>query len=140
MELANGGDLQGRIKRAIATKTRIPENEIWRVGYNVLEGLQKLHENNILHRDIKPANLFFHDGVAKIADLNISKHLVDQFTHTQTGTPYYAAPEIWNEEPYGFKCDIWSLGCVLYEMAMLRQPFKADTPQKLFKRIAVGEY
>lgn len=110
------------------------------MAHNVLEGLAKLHEANIIHRDIKPANIFFHRGIAKVGDLNVAKHLVDQFTVTQTGTPYYASPEVWNEEPYNYKSDIWSLGCVLYEMAMLRPPFRADTPDKLFKKIMVGEY
>lgn len=78
--------------------------------------------------------------MAKLGDLNVAKHLVDQFTVTQTGTPYYASPEVWNEEPYNYKSDIWSLGCVLYEMAMLKPPFRADTPDKLFKKIMIGEY
>ena len=103
-----------------------------------MEGLAKLHEANIIHRDIKPANIFFHSKLAKIGDLNVAKHLVDPFTVTQTGTPYYASPEVWNEEPYNYKSDIWSLGCVLYEMAMLRPPFRADTPDKLFKKIMIG--
>lgn len=100
--------------------------------------MNKLHDANIIHRDIKPANIFFHNGIAKIGDLNVAKHLVDQFTVTQTGTPYYASPEVWNEEPYNYKSDIWSLGCVLYEMTMLRPPFRADTPEKLFKKIMAG--
>jgi NIMA (never in mitosis gene a)-related kinase len=60
MEFANGGDLQGRIKKALTIKTRIAEEEIWKVAYNVLEGLSKLHDCSIIHRDIKPANIFFH--------------------------------------------------------------------------------
>lgn len=99
MEYADGGDLQviifftqGRIKKAISTRTKIPEPEIWKTAYNVLEGLNKLHEANIIHRDIKPANIFFHHNTAQLGDLNVAKHLVDQFTITQTGTPYYASP------------------------------------------------
>lgn len=92
MQFADGGDLQGKIKKAQANKTRIPEAQIWRTAYNVLEGLNKLHEANIIHRDIKPANIFFHQNVAQIGDLNVAKHLVDQFAATQTGTPYYASP------------------------------------------------
>ena len=42
---------------------------------------------------------------------------------TQTGTPYYASPEVWNDKPYDSKCDIWSLGCVIYELASLCPPF-----------------
>lgn len=83
---------QNKIKKALALKNRISEDAIWRVAYNVLEGLNKLHEANIIHRDIKPANIFFHNGIAKLGDLNVAKHLVDQFTVTQTGTPYYASP------------------------------------------------
>lgn len=84
------------------------------MAYEVLEGLNKLHDCNIIHRDVKPANVFFSSGSAQIGDLNVAKHLKDPFTSTQTGTPYYASPEVWNEEPYDFKSDVWSLGCVLY--------------------------
>jgi len=58
------------------------------------------------------------DGTAKLGDLNVSK-LTDQegMNYTQTGTPYYASPEIWNDKAYDNKSDVWSLGCVIYEMA-----------------------
>lgn len=52
-----------------------------------------MHELKIIHRDIKPANIFFDNNhLVKIGDLNVSKHLKDPFTVTQTGTPYYASP------------------------------------------------
>jgi NIMA (never in mitosis gene a)-related kinase len=121
-------------------KVRIKEETIWKVAYELLEGLNKLHESNIIHRDIKPANVFFHNGVAQLGDLNVAKHLKDPFTVTQTGTPYYASPEVWNEEPYDYKSDIWSLGTVLYEMAVLKPPFRAETPEKLYKKILTGLY
>lgn len=92
MQYANQGDLQSKIKKAIANKTRISQQQIWKVSYQVLAGLEKLHDANIIHRDVKPANIFFHNGVAKIGDLNVAKHLKDPFTVTQTGTPYYASP------------------------------------------------
>lgn len=62
-----------------------------------MEGLNTLHDANIIHRDLKPANVFFHDGRALLGDLNVAKHLKDPFTVTQTGTPYYASPEVWSE-------------------------------------------
>ena len=78
-------------------------------------GLRSLHERKILHRDLKSANIFvMADGTYKLGDLNVSKVLKQGLARTQTGTPYYASPEVWKDRPYGTKSDMWSLGCVLY--------------------------
>ena len=60
--------------------------------------------------------------------------------HTQTGTPYYASPEVWNDEPYDQKSDVWSLGCVLFEMMCLRPPFKASNMNELYKKVMAVKY
>jgi NIMA (never in mitosis gene a)-related kinase len=60
--------------------------------------------------------------------------------YTQTGTPYYASPEVWQDKPYDFKSDIWSLGCVLYEVATLRPPFKGRDMKELYQRVLSGRY
>lgn len=61
------------------------------------------------------ANVFMNkDGKVKLGDMNVSKVAKTGLCDTQTGTPYYASPEVWNDQPYGVKSDIWSLGCVLY--------------------------
>ena len=60
--------------------------------------------------------------------------------YTQTGTPYYASPEVWKDEPYDSKSDLWSLGCVLYEMITLKPPFRADDMQGLYKKVLKGVY
>lgn len=57
---------------------------------------------------------------------------------TQTGTPYYAAPEVWQDKPYTSKCDIWSLGCVIYELTCLCPPFKAKDMKSLYNRVLKG--
>lgn len=72
--------------------------------------------------------------------MNVSKIVKDKMMQTQTGTPYYASPEIWNDEPYDQKSDIWSLGCIVYEMAALRPPFRADTMDELFRKVTKGVY
>ena len=59
---------------------------------------------------------------------------------TQTGTPYYASPEVWRDQPYDNKCDIWSLGCVLYELAALRPPFMAKDMKGLFQKVTRGVF
>jgi len=51
---------------------------------------------------------------AKLGDMNVSKIAAEGLCITQTGTPYYASPEVWKDQPYDEKSDIWSLGCVLY--------------------------
>jgi NIMA (never in mitosis gene a)-related kinase len=60
--------------------------------------------------------------------MNVSKIVKNgRLAHTQTGTPYYASPEVWNDQPYNEKSDIWSLGCILYEITALRPPFEAKS-------------
>ena len=78
---------------------------------------------------MKSANIFlFKDTQTKLGDLNVSKIIKnkDQLSYTQTGTPYYASPEVWKDLPYDYKSDIWSLGCILYELCVLIPPFKAE--------------
>ena len=60
-----------------------------------MQGLETLHSNNILHRDLKSANIFLtNDNKVKLGDLNVSKVAKQGLAYTQTGTPYYASPEV----------------------------------------------
>mmetsp|Transcript_37661 Transcript_37661/g.57694 ORF Transcript_37661/g.57694 Transcript_37661/m.57694 type:complete len:85 (-) Transcript_37661:818-1072(-) len=59
---------------------------------------------------------------------------------TQTGTPFYCPPEIWEDQPYTSKCDVWSLGCVIYELACLRPPFQGRDLDTLHRRVVKGQY
>lgn len=59
---------------------------------------------------------------------------------TQTGTPYYASPEVWRDMPYNAKSDIWSAGCVMYEMAALKPPFTATDMSQLYQRVTKGNF
>jgi NIMA (never in mitosis gene a)-related kinase len=103
--------------------------------------LQTLHDLKIVHRDIKCANLFLtKEGILKLGDLNVSKVAKKGMLQTQTGTPYYASPEVWKDKPYDLKSDIWSVGCVLYELTTLNPPFRANDMQGLYKKIIQGVY
>ena len=78
--------------------------------------------------------------MVKLGDLNVSKVAKKGMMHTQTGTPYYASPEVWMDKPYDFRSDIWSLGCVLYEMITLLPPFRATSMQALSQKVVRGIY
>jgi NIMA (never in mitosis gene a)-related kinase 1/4/5 len=142
MEYADSGDLYQQILERQKNKEFFAEEDVWRVLIHTIRGLQSLHALNVMHRDIKSANIFLNKNRSvKLGDMNVSK-LADKngLNYTQTGTPYYASPEVWKDEPYGFKSDIWSLGCVIYEMICLEPPFKAEDMQGLYRRVLKGKY
>lgn len=96
MEYADGGDLLQKINKYKINRELIPEQEVWSFFLQAVRGLQTLHELKIVHRDIKCANLFLtKDGNLKLGDLNVSKVAAKGMLQTQTGTPYYASPEVW---------------------------------------------
>ena len=139
MEFADNGDLFQKICEHQKNGTSFSETEIWSIFIQVVRGLRSLHELQIMHRDLKSANVFlFADSRAKLGDLNVSKVAKKGLNYTQTGTPYYASPEVWRDQPYDVKSDIWSLGCVLYEMITLKPPFRANDMANLYKKVLKG--
>lgn len=125
------------VKTHTRLATPIRESLIWRYLYQIASGLHHLHSMNIVHRDIKAANILLNKDktVALIGDLNVSKIAKERFLRTQTGTPYYASPEVWRDEPYDTKSDIWSLGCLIYELCSLMPPFRANDIEGLYKKV-----
>lgn len=82
----------------------------------------------ILHRDLKPGNIFLDtNSNVKIGDFGLARVMngESQFAYTHVGTPYYMSPEQINDTKYNEQSDIWSLGCIIYELAALRPPFQA---------------
>jgi len=141
MEFADDGDVFQRICECQTNEQYMKEKHIWKILIQVVKGLKSLHELKILHRDMKSANIFLYkDGTAKLGDLNVSKVAKKGLLYTQTGTPYYASPEVWKDQPYDLKSDIWSFGCVVYEMCSLVPPFRADDMNGLFKKVLKGQY
>ena len=141
MEYADEGDLFQKITLYKKLHTTFSENDAWKIFIQITKGLHDLHSYNILHRDLKSANVFlFRDGTAKLGDLNVSKIAARGLGCTQTGTPYYASPEVWKDNPYNLKSDIWSLGCLCYEILMLKTPFRAQTMEGLYRKVMKGKY
>jgi len=102
--------------------------------HQIFCGLDYLHKNHILHRDIKGGNVLVSDeGVVKLCDFGASKRMhisengigIEDMMESMTmrGTPYFMAPEVF-EERYGPKADIWSVGCVLFQMITTYPPWK----------------
>lgn len=94
----DGGDLAHVISKHKGNKKCIEEKFIWKVAYHALKGLDTLHKQKILHRDIKSANIFMtkNQKQIKLGDMNVSIVSSNGMAKTQTGTPYYASPEVWN--------------------------------------------
>ncbi|KAG7193632.1 G2-specific serine/threonine protein kinase [Scheffersomyces spartinae] len=165
MEYCEGGDLAHCIKRFKSCKERVPETFIWKVLIQILLALHKCHygidapkdnlldlgdhseptinnETVIIHRDIKPDNIFLtsSDKTIKLGDFGLAKMITSQndFAKTYVGTPYYMSPEVLMDNPYTPVCDIWSLGCVIYELCTLQPPFQAKTHLQLQTKIKQG--
>lgn len=144
MEFCDAGDLSMIIKKQKEkVKQHFKEEDILTWFVQMVFGLQYIHKKNILHRDLKTQNIFVtSQNLIKIGDFGISKslsHTLDLAT-TAIGTPHYLSPEICRRKPYNHKSDMWSLGCVLYEMCALELAFPADNFMSLVHAICKGQY
>lgn len=148
MEYADSGDLASQVLRRkellakqearMRTPPALPkaqgknsnspffqEHDIMLIFVQCVFGLHHLHTSQIMHRDIKTHNiLLFSNGLVKLGDFGVAK----SFSHTKirssfVGSPLYMAPELHSSNGYTYKADIWSLGCVLYELCCLRHPY-----------------
>jgi len=141
-EFAGNGDLLGYLKNK-RRAGHLPEATVWSFFIQMALGTKTMHEGNILHRDLKAANVFLSSNTyLKLGDLGVAKVLKhDQaLASTQVGTPYYVAPEVWRNKPYNAKCDMWSLGCLLYELCTFRPPFEAESMEGLARKVMKGRY
>ncbi|OHT15665.1 AGC family protein kinase [Tritrichomonas foetus] len=141
-EYSRLGDLAHLIERRKRKNKPLLEETIWCYFLQLLEGLNTLHSSGVIHRDLKSANILLSaPDLIKIADLGVSTVLeTRQLTRTQIGTPLYLAPEIWKHRPYNQKCDMWSLGILLYEMMTFSYPFVGSNTQELANRVCLGRY
>jgi NIMA (never in mitosis gene a)-related kinase 2 len=169
MEYCGGGDL-GSVIKALKRKREYPKEEfVWRIMSQIVAALFRCHYGvdppepgddlnrqkdtrlktkeqkeaiMILHRDLKPENIFLgEDQSVKLGDFGLSKQMQSHdFASTYVGTPFYMSPEICASEKYTHHSDIWSLGCIMYELCTQNPPFNATSHLQLIQRIQKGDF
>jgi len=142
MPLARGESLRQRLHRT----GPLPIDEALAIGRDVAHALQHAHEQGVLHRDVKPENVLLEDGLAIVADFGIARAVSDaggeKLTETglAVGTPQYMSPEqATAERAIDHRTDIYSLGCVLYELLAGEPPFSGTSAQSVIRQHIAAE-
>jgi serine/threonine protein kinase len=128
MQFLRGESLQTRLQR----EKRLDQREALRIGREVAAGLTAAHQRGLIHRDIKPDNIWLEEGVqrAKVLDFGLVRPVSGDAGLTQTGTvlgtPRYMAPEQALGQAIDHRCDLFSLGSVLYHLTTGKPPFQGS--------------
>lgn len=137
MELVTGGELFDHLMQ----KGSFSEKEASKIIRQILEALKYLHSLGIVHRDLKPQNILCEldsrGSIAqvKVTDFGLSKIMMGATLQSCVGSPLYVAPELLMAEGYGEKVDIWSVGCICYNLLSGLYPFFAEENNALFRAI-----
>uniref|UniRef100_A0A7S3Z2I9 non-specific serine/threonine protein kinase n=2 Tax=Lotharella globosa TaxID=91324 RepID=A0A7S3Z2I9_9EUKA len=126
MEYCSRGDLASKIKQA---KEHFPESTVLMIFTQIALAVHFCHQHHIIHRDIKSQNIFItHRRVVKLGDFGIARVLggTTELATSVVGTPFSMSPEVCESKPYSKPSDVWAMGCVLYEMCMLKHAFDAN--------------
>jgi len=150
MEFCSGVSLQSFTASAREKGlAKLPEEQTWQIFVQLCLALRYLHvEKGICHRDLTPNNVLVqsHTLAVKVADFGLARQKAGAGTaaasmmKSMVGTILYSCPEIVQHRPYTHKADVWALGCLLYKMATLRDPFQGNNPLSVARRIVECEY
>ncbi|MFB7511848.1 MULTISPECIES: serine/threonine-protein kinase [unclassified Streptomyces] len=133
MEYVEGGSLADRLTAGVA----LTLEQTVRWTRHICAGLGAAHLAGVIHRDIKPGNIMIDEqGDAKIVDFGLARFADASLSHIGAGTPLYKAPERWKGKQGTVQSDLYSLGCVMYEMLTGRPPFgtRKDDPGAVMRR------
>lgn len=138
----NNGDLRNKILYASKNEMYMEENIIWNVLTQILQGLNYMHKKGIIYTNLNTENIY----LTKMRLIKITNFFLNNSSNNnnydlnQLKVPLYTAPEVLNKQPYDYKCDIWSVGCIIYEFVSLSSPFKGNDAQSLYNNIMNGTY
>jgi serine/threonine protein kinase/tetratricopeptide (TPR) repeat protein len=133
-------NMEGRsLRERLDRERQLPLEDALRIAREVAAALDYAHRHQVVHRDIKPENILLHEGAAMVADFGIGKALSGGASVTKTGmtlgTPAYMSPEqAGGESDIDGRSDLYSLGCVLYEMLAGEQPFTGPTARAVIAK------
>ncbi|KAK6742207.1 hypothetical protein RB195_009834 [Necator americanus] len=142
MDLIEGTSLKEHIISVREKRQFFSEDRIWNMVIQTTLALRYLHKDKqIVHRDLKPNNIMIaeNDRVV-ITDFGLAKKRGSEYLNSAAGTFIYSCPEIVQNMGYGEKADVWSFGCCIYEMAVLRPPFYSQNMLALATQIVEGKY
>jgi serine/threonine protein kinase len=135
------------LQRRLAMEGRLPLGEIVRIGRDVAAALDYAHQSEVIHRDIKPGNILLDDDRALVCDFGIARAVelaggdwLASSSGFVLGTPAYMSPEQATAGAIDYRCDVYGLGCVLYEMLTGEPPFTGPTAQAVLARSLSGEF
>ncbi|XP_075807761.1 serine/threonine-protein kinase 36 isoform X2 [Microtus pennsylvanicus] len=117
---------EGELFQILEDDGKLPEDQVQAIAAQLVSALYYLHSHRILHRDMKPQNILLAKGGGiKLCDFGFARAMS---TNTMVltsikGTPLYMSPELVEERPYDHTADLWSVGCILYELAVGTPPF-----------------
>ncbi|XP_046695745.1 serine/threonine-protein kinase 36 isoform X4 [Silurus meridionalis] len=129
---------EGELFQILEDDGSLPENQVREIACQLVSALYYLHSHRILHRDMKPQNILLgKGGVVKLCDFGFARAMsVSTLVLTSIkGTPLYMSPELVKEKPYDHTADLWSLGCILYELHTGAPPFYTNSIFQLVQLI-----
>ncbi|KAH7815232.1 putative Protein kinase domain containing protein [Monocercomonoides exilis] len=138
MEYVEEGNLEQFVLKRKEKRNLLSRGELLRISWEICSGVAYLHQNNIVHRDLKSSNILLSKNLTvKIGDFGSSRAISssDSLMTTHAGTPLYMAPEVLVKEKYTCKCDVWSVGCLLYLLSVLEHPFASTNYSMLLDRV-----